>query len=56
MENVNQIALAYNTLAMASNHGLEAEVFISALKAIKENPELSIEDAMVVGYQEWIKQ
>lgn len=37
------------------NYGLEVEVVVFALKAIKENPSLSIEEAINIGYEEWIK-
>lgn len=41
------------TLANALN--LEAEVVTFALKYMKENPSLTIEEAMGMSYEEWIK-
>lgn len=37
----------------AKQYGLEAEVIYSALLAMKENPSLSIEDAIAIGCDEW---
>ena len=42
-------------LKEAINDGLEVEVVVFALKAMKENPSLSIEEAINIGYEEWIK-
>lgn len=42
-------------LKEAINDGLEVEVVVFALKAMKENPSLTIEEAILVGYDEWIK-
>jgi hypothetical protein len=39
----------------AFKSGLAAEVFVFAVKAMKENPNLSIIEAMTIGYEEWIK-
>jgi len=43
------------TLAEAIDAGLEVEVVVFALKAMKENPSLTIEEAILIGYEEWIK-
>lgn len=43
------------TLAEAIDAGLEVEVVLFALRAIKENPSLTIEEAILAGYDEWIK-
>lgn len=42
-------------LKEAINEGLEVEVVVFALKVMKENPSLSIEEAIFAGYEEWIK-
>lgn len=39
----------------ASGYGLEAEVVAFALKCMKENPQLSIVEAIIEGYEEWVK-
>jgi hypothetical protein len=39
----------------SSENMLEAEVVYSALKYMKENPDKSISDAIISGYNEWIK-
>lgn len=44
-----------DALDIAKRYDLEAEVFLFALKAIKDNPGLSINDAVQVGLDEWIK-
>jgi hypothetical protein len=36
-------------------YGLEAEVIHYALRAMKANPEMTIEDAIWSGHNEWIK-
>ena len=42
-------------LTHASEHGLDVEVVISALKAMKDDPNLTLQEAMHVGFFEWIK-
>jgi hypothetical protein len=42
-------------LTHASEHGLDVEVVISALKAMKDDPNLTIQEAMHIGFFEWIK-
>ena len=42
-------------LILASSHSYQTEVVISALEAMKQNPKLSIADAMILGCEEWIK-
>ena len=43
------------TLGEAIEAGLEVEVVVFALKAMKENPSLTIEEAILIGYDEWVK-
>jgi len=42
-------------LEAADEYGLTAEVVVFALKTMKENPALSIEEALLAGYSDWIK-
>lgn len=37
----------------AREFGLDAEVILYAMKAIKEAPQISIEEALVAGLHEW---
>lgn len=42
-------------LDYAADWSLDTEVVWSALNAIKENPSLTIEEAINIGASEWIK-
>lgn len=44
-----------NFLNWAKEDGLEVEVITWALLAMKNNPKLSISDAMGIGFYEWDK-
>ena len=44
-----------NALKDASEYGLEVEVVVFALKYMKENPRLTIEEAIGLGFDEWVK-
>jgi len=52
---LEELKIIGNAIKNASGYGLEAEVVTFALKSIKENPQLSIVEAIVMGYEEWIK-
>lgn len=39
----------------SSNHNLLPEVIVWSLKHMKENPFLSVEEALEAGYDEWVK-
>jgi hypothetical protein len=54
-EELKELQIAQNALDHASGFGLEAEVFVFALLAMKNNPSLSIVEAIKEGYEEWIK-
>lgn len=41
------------TLAVASDHGLEAEVLWSAFRALRARPELTLSEALDEGLAEW---
>lgn len=42
-------------LMEARNQGLETEVVAWAMKYMKEHPELTISEAITMGYFEWVK-
>ena len=42
-----------DTLKESGKHGLEVEVLWSAMNALKEDPTLSIEQALNCGLYEW---
>lgn len=44
-----------HVLHEAEDFGLTAEVVTWALKYMKENPKLDISDAIILGYEEWVK-
>jgi len=50
-----RIAYVGYLLKEASNYDLQAEVVAYALQAIKDDSEISIERAMEIGFQEWVK-
>jgi len=52
MDDINFVS---SLVSQANAHDLEAEVVLSALQAMKENPNQSIQDAMATGFNEWIK-
>ncbi len=44
-----------NQLTQAKGYGLEAEVVMTALMAMKRDSSLTIQEAIYIGYFEWIK-
>jgi hypothetical protein len=52
---LQELNVADSILKTAAKDGLESEIFVFAVKAMKENPNLSIIEAMYTGYDEWIK-
>ncbi len=52
---IPQLAHASVLLEEAAEAGLIAEVVVWALMAMKEDPTITVEDAINVGYNEWIK-
>lgn len=50
-----QLDSVAETLKFASEYGLECEVILFALLAMKDNPLLSIDEALIIGESEWIK-
>ena len=55
MKTVSEIEYVDYLLKEASKYKLEAEIVVWALKAIQEDPELTVEQAMELGFQEWVK-
>ncbi len=49
------LMLINRILEDSESEGLVTEVVLSALLAMKENNDLSIEEAIQIGYDEWIK-
>lgn len=49
------LAEVSDTLCGAKKYGMEVEVVTQALMDMKANPSLSIEQAMVNGFNEWVK-
>jgi hypothetical protein len=45
----------HSALSDAKKYNLETEVVCWALMAMKADPEMSIEDAIWYGYNEWVK-
>lgn len=46
---------AKNTLDLAQEEGLLTEVVVFALKYMKENPEMTEEEAISASYRDWVK-
>jgi len=44
-----------NQLTQASKYGLENEVVMTALMAMRRDPSLTIQEAIYIGFFEWIK-
>jgi hypothetical protein len=44
-----------NAIKGASEYGLEVEVIVFALKYMKENPRLTVKEAISLGYEDWVK-
>ena len=58
MKNIDileELNVAESAIRQAFDDGLAAEVLVFAIKAMKENPNLSITEAIYIGYDEWIK-
>jgi hypothetical protein len=49
------MSIIFETLTQAKQHNIETEVVTWALKYMKDNPQLSIAEAIIEGYNEWIK-
>lgn len=53
MTNIEELEFTNEALIVAKDYNLESEVVWSALKAMKEHPEWSIEDALIHALVEW---
>ncbi len=51
----SSLNLIDSLLTDAQKYRLEAEVVYWALKYMQENPTLTIDDAIIMGYEEWIR-
>ena len=51
----NEVEFTGDCIRQAAEYGLEAEVAYWALKEMKQNPSLSISDAIWIGLNEWVK-
>lgn len=54
-ESLNNTDTVSFALANAYQMSLEVEVVTWALKYMKENPNLTIDEAITMGYSEWVK-
>jgi hypothetical protein len=52
---IEDTAIVNELLLSAGDYGMQSEVVTWALYNMKRNPNLSITDAMQLGYSEWIK-
>jgi hypothetical protein len=52
---LEELKAAHHALVNAKEYDLEAEVFVWSLIHLKENPGLTIEEAIEKGHDEWIK-
>ena len=55
MDMIDDMQLVQSLLDEASLYGLQVESIYWALKAMKENPTLTVVEAMEIGYSEYIK-
>jgi len=53
--NIEKWETVNTALKNASQYDLQVEVVIYALQYMKENPSLTVEQAITMGYDEWIK-
>ena len=51
----DEMVILGTILQTAKEHGLEVEVIAWAMLALKENPKLSISEAILIGFAEWVK-
>jgi len=54
-KSLSEFEAIQNALKGAAEFDLQIEVVWYALKAMKENSLLTIEEAITIGYEEWIK-
>jgi hypothetical protein len=51
----NELKYIENVLKWSQEYNMVPEVIWSALQAMKQDPSISIQEAMYHGYNEWIK-
>lgn len=51
----SDMACVHSCIKDAAVHGLEVEVVTFALLAMQADPTLSVSDAIISGYNEWVK-
>lgn len=54
-EPLNELKYIANVLEWSQEYNMVPEVIWSALQAMKQDPSISIQEAMLYGYNEWIK-
>jgi len=52
---MNDLQTVKNALEQSRDCGLDVEVVVWALKSMKENPSLTISEAIEMGFWEWAK-
>jgi len=52
---VEDIHYIDSLLDEAAEFGLMSEVVLTALQSMKQNPNLTIQQAIQIGYDEWVK-
>jgi hypothetical protein len=55
LDTIDELNIIGTCLDDASEYGLECEVVYFALKYMKQDPTLSIIQAITYGYDEWVK-
>lgn len=55
MDRIEQIGIVNGYLLEAAEYGVQSEVVTYALQAMKDNPEMSVVEAMSDGFYEWVK-
>jgi len=54
-EIVQDLEYIHSLLDESAEYGLTTEVVFSALQAMKNDPKLTIAEAIQIGYDEWVK-
>ena len=54
-EMLNDMAYIDSLIDESAEHGLITEVVYFSLQAMKNNPQLTIAEAIQIGYDKWVK-
>ena len=54
-DSATDLDIVYTFLKDAEKYGLTTEVVLYALYYMRENPNSLVDEAMVYGYDEWVK-